>query len=131
MLVVVAAFAAGAMSHYRWLKELEERISRLERKNGMEGIRTLEYRQEDAEAELRKDAELGRKARIAAEVLSEFLDDRRESIIQCLENDIFTTDNIELADQLAELRVMKSFRGHCEYLKQRGEIAEEELRNGE
>ena len=81
--------------------------------------------------ELRQDAELGRKARIAAEVLSEFLDDRRENIIQCLENDILTTDNIELADKLAELRVMKSFRGHCEYLKQQGEIAEEALRNGE
>lgn len=32
VLVVVAAFAAGAMSHYRWLKELEDRLNRLERK---------------------------------------------------------------------------------------------------
>ncbi|MBQ3455387.1 MAG: hypothetical protein IJG36_03020 [Synergistaceae bacterium] len=97
----------------------------------MEGIRTLEYRPEDREAELRNDAERGRKAKFAADVLREFLDERRENIIQCLENDIFTTDNLELADELAELRVMKSFRGHCEYLKQQGEIAEEELRNGE
>lgn len=79
--------------------------------------------------ELRKDAELGRKARIAAEVLSEFLDERRENIIHTLEHGMYPKE--ALSDALADLRVMEAFREHCEYLKQRGEIAEEELRNGD
>ena len=99
----------------------------------MEGMRTLEYRPEDREAELRNDAELGRKARIGADVLREYLDKRRNDIVLLLENDFyfFAKDIEVLRDALAELRVMKSFREHCEYLKQQGEIAEEELRNGE
>ena len=95
----------------------------------MEGMRTLEYRPEDREAELRKNAELGRKARIAEEFFKEFLDIRREIIIRVLETERYLQE--ELPNFLAELRVMTTFRKHCENLRQQGEIAEEELRNGE
>ena len=95
----------------------------------MEGIRTLEYRAEDREAELRKDAEAGRKARIAAEVLREFLDDRREEIVREFEEKYL--DDGSIYDNLADLRSIAKFRRKCEYLRQQGEIAEEALRNGE
>ena len=95
----------------------------------MEGIRTLEYRPEDREAELRKDAESGRKARIAAEVLREFLDGRREEIVREFEEKYL--DDGSIYDNLADLRSIGKFRRKCEYLKQQGEIAEEALRNGE
>lgn len=81
--------------------------------------------------ELRKDAELGRKAKIAEEFFKEFLDDRRENLIKTLEYTIYTGRESGLVDTLAELRVIKMFRSNCDYLIQRGEIAEEELRNGE
>ena len=95
----------------------------------MEGIRTLEYRPEDREAELRKDAESGRKARIAAEVLREFLDGRREEIVREFEEKYL--DDGSIYDNLADLRSIGKFRRKCEYLRQQGEIAEEALRNGE
>ena len=79
--------------------------------------------------ELRKDAEAGRKARIAAEVLREFLDGRREEIVREFEEKYL--DDGSIYDNLADLRSIGKFRRKCEYLRQQGEIAEEALRNGE
>ena len=95
----------------------------------MEGIRTLEYRPEDRESELRHDAELGRKARIAGEFLREYLDKRREQIVRKMEENPMC--DYDLQDKAIELRLIKRFHYVCDSLIQRGEIAEEELRNGE
>ena len=83
----------------------------------------------DAEAELRKDAEIGRKAKIAAEVLNEILDDRREILVCTLESGDRTME--EILSMVAMLRMMNVLRTSLETRIQRGEIAEEELRNGE
>ncbi len=66
-------------------------------------------------------------------MLSEYLDKRRKNIVLLLEDGMYSyaKDTEVLRDALAELRVMGDFRKHCDYLKQQGEIAEEELRNGE
>lgn len=79
--------------------------------------------------ELRKEAEFGRKAKIAEEFFKEFLDFRRENITRTLEAEHYLRE--ELPDLLAELRVMAEFRRHCNSMIQQGEIAEEELRNGD
>ena len=79
--------------------------------------------------ELRKDAELGRKARIAAEVLNEILDERREILVRNLEIGDRTME--EILSMVAMLRTMNVVRSSLETRIQRGEIAEEELRNGE
>lgn len=78
---------------------------------------------------LRKDAELGRKAKIAADFLREYLDTRRENIVREMEEE--EMDDHDLRISAIELRVIKGFYYVCEHLIQRGEIAEEELRNGE
>ena len=79
--------------------------------------------------ELRKDAEIGRKAKIAAEVLNEILDDRREILVCTLESGDRTME--EILSMVAMLRMMNVLRTSLETRIQRGEIAEEELRNGE
>ena len=79
--------------------------------------------------ELRKDAEIGRKAKIAAEVLNEILDERREILVQNLESGDRTME--EILSMVAMLRMMNVLRTSLETRIQRGEIAEEELRNGE
>lgn len=94
-------------------------------------VRTLECRPEDREAELRLNAEAGRKARIAGEFLREYLDKRRENIVRAIEDGIYHTGETAMTEALAELRVMRSFRVRRELLIQLGELAEEELRNGD
>ena len=79
--------------------------------------------------ELRKDAELGRKAKIAEEFFREYLDTRREEIVREIEAG--EMDDHDLRISAIELQVIKRFHYECEHLIQRGEIAEEELRNGE
>ena len=79
--------------------------------------------------ELRKDAEIGRKAKIAAEVLNEILNDRREILVCTLESGDRTME--EILSMVAMLRMMNVLRTSLETRIQRGEIAEEELRNGE
>lgn len=79
--------------------------------------------------ELRKEAELGRKAKIAADFLREYLDTRREEIVREMEETPMC--DYDLQDKAIELRLIKRFHYVCEHLIQRGEIAEEELRNGE
>lgn len=79
--------------------------------------------------ELRKDAELGRKAKIAAEVLNEILDERREILVSNLESGDRTME--EILSMVAMLRTMNVVRMRLETRIQRGEIAEEEMRNGE
>lgn len=75
--------------------------------------------------ELRQAIESGRRNKIAAEVLDEFLDGHREEIVRNLEAGTIAVEN--LADALAELRVMKAFRGVTKSMIQIGEIAEERL----
>ena len=75
--------------------------------------------------ELRRDAELGRKARIAAEVLREFLDDKREDVVRMIEQDTYL--NVEIPRALSMLQIIAEMNSYI----QRGEIAEEELANGE
>ena len=79
--------------------------------------------------ELRKDAELGRKAKIAEEFFREYLDTRREEIVREMEEEQMC--DYDLQDKAIELRLIRRFHYVCEHLIQRGEIAEEELRNGE
>ena len=79
--------------------------------------------------ELRKDAELGRKARIAEEFFRECLEKRREQIVREMEENPLC--DYDLQDKAIELRLIKRFHYVCEHLIQQGEIAEEELRNGE
>ena len=83
--------------------------------------RLLEERQE----ELRQEAEQGRRAKIAGEVLKEFLDERREKIIREFEEKYL--DNGSIYDNLADLRSIRKFREKCNALIQEGEIAEERL----
>lgn len=83
------------------------------------------------EEELRQDAETGRRYRIAMEVWREFLDDRKAAIVELFENDIYSTEDYELYDLLAELRVMKRFRNVSHMNIGRGEIAEGKLGHGE
>ena len=75
--------------------------------------------------ELRKDAEIGRKAKIAAEVLNEILDGRREILVKMLEADDLPPEKILSISSY--LRVMAVVRTGLETRIQRGEIAEEEL----
>lgn len=95
----------------------------------MEGIRTLEYRQEDAEAELRKDAEIGRKAKIAAEVLNDYVAVMREETVRKISTEYLTDELLRFYG--VHLQVLRSFSDRMNNYIQRGEIAEEALRNGE
>lgn len=74
---------------------------------------------------LRHAIEVGRRHKIAAGVLDEFLDGHREEIVRNLEAGTIAVEN--LADALAELRVMKAFRGVTKSMIQLGEIAEERM----
>ena len=97
----------------------------------MEGIRTLEYRPEDREAGLREEAERGRKAQIALEVMNDILNERKMQIVSMLETILFDSD-LSMYEYLAELRVIRSLRCKLEDYITIGEWAEEELtKNGE
>ena len=97
----------------------------------MEGIRTLEYRPEDREAGLREEAERGRKAQIALEVMNDILNERKMQIVSMLETILFDSD-LSMYEHLAELRVIRSLRCKLEDYITIGEWAEEELtKNGE
>lgn len=76
-------------------------------------------------SELRNAIEAGRKHKIAAEVLGEFLDGRRAEIVRTLEDRPRAEDYV--INTLAELRVMKQFRRVMENMIQLGEIAEERM----
>ena len=91
----------------------------------MEGMRTLEYRPEDREAELRKDAEIGRKAKIAIDELKEFMTARRESLTQRLENEELSSEAV--MEVIAELRVLKRLLNVKKADIYYGEIAEKEM----
>ena len=75
--------------------------------------------------ELRQAIESGRRSKIAAEVFDEFLNEHREEIVRNLEAGMIAVES--LADALAELRVMKAFRGVTKSMIQVGEIAEERM----
>ena len=76
-------------------------------------------------SELRNAIEQGRRNKIAGEVLSEFLDNRREDIIRDFETGVITGGNA--LDAISELRVMKKFKDMAENMIQLGEIAEERM----
>lgn len=76
-------------------------------------------------SELRNAIEQGRRNKIAGEVLSEFLDNRREDIIRDFETGAITGGNA--LDAITELRVMKRFKDMARKMVQLGEIAEERM----
>lgn len=76
-------------------------------------------------SELRNAIEQGRRNKIAGEVLSEFLDNRREDIIRDFETGTITGGNA--LDAITELRVMKRFKDMARKMVQLGEIAEERM----
>ena len=76
-------------------------------------------------SELRNAIEQGRRNKIAGEVLSEFLDNRREDIIRDFETGTITGGNA--LDAITELRVMKRFKDMARKMVQLGEIAEERV----
>lgn len=98
----------------------------------MEGIVT-QYGPEDREAELRQEAEQGRRAKIALEVLEEFLTRRHDDIVCLLEDGSYSyTKNPEaLRDALSEMRILRLIRDNAGYYIRRGKFAEEEMSNGD
>lgn len=82
---------------------------------------------EDDAEELRQAIEAGRKHKIAGEVLTEFLDNRREDIVRDLEAGTCMSPEV-VSSSLAELRVMKLFRSVASQKIQLGEIAEERMK---
>lgn len=98
----------------------------------MEGIVT-QYDPEDREAELRQEAEQGRRAKIALEVLEEFLTRRHDDIVCLLEDGSYSySKNTEtLRDALSELRILRLIRDNAEYYIRRGKFAEEVMSNGD
>ena len=80
------------------------------------------------EEELREAVEKGRRYKIAAEVWREFLNDRREEIIQNFEQGNYGEDNDKFNETLAELRIIIKFRDMSTAMINVGEIAEEALR---
>lgn len=91
---------------------------------GNEGMRML-YPDDD-EAELREAIEQGRRHKIAAEVLKEFLDNRKEEIMREFEEKYLSDGTIY--DKLAELRVMRKFMDMSAKMISIGEIAEERMK---
>ncbi len=75
--------------------------------------------------ELRKDAELGRKAKIAIDELKEFMTARRECLTQRLENEELSSEAVR--EVIAELRVLKRFLNVKKADIYYGEIAEKEM----
>ena len=90
---------------------------------GDEGIVT-NYPADD-EAELREAIEQGRRHKIAAEVLKEFLYSRREEIIREFEGKCL--EDGAVYDKLAELRVMRKYQDMSAKMIALGEIAEERI----
>lgn len=78
------------------------------------------------EEELRQAIEVGRMHKIAAEVWTAFLNNRREEIIRVLETG-YTPTVQGLNDMITELRVMQKFRNVCNKMIQLGEVAEERM----
>ena len=76
-------------------------------------------------SELREAIEQARRNKIAAEVLCEFLANRREDIIRDFETGAITGGNA--LDAISELRVMKRFKDMTKTMMQLGEIAEERM----
>ena len=80
--------------------------------------------------ELRKDAEQGRRAKIAIDELKEFMTARRESLTKRLENEELSSEAVR--EVIAELRVLKRFLNVKKTDVYYGEIAEKEMsENGE
>ena len=79
--------------------------------------------------ELRRDAELGRKARIAAAVLNGYVSFMREDAVRKLESEELTDEKLRWLGVF--LQVLRTFSEQMNSYIQRGEIAEEELANGE
>ena len=84
----------------------------------------MEYKA-DEETELREAVEKGRRAKIAYEVLHEFLNGRRESIIHKFETSDLTDDNVRWL--IAALQVMHEFRNILKRDINFGEYAEERM----
>lgn len=78
------------------------------------------------EAELREAIEAGRRHKIAAEVWSEFLDDRRFEILRLLEQNVCYSSE-ELQAFATELRVIRKFQDMSDKMIALGEIAEERM----
>lgn len=83
------------------------------------------YDGDGSQSELLQAIEAGRKHKIAAEVMSEFLDTRREGIVRDFETGRIAPENA--AEAIAELRVMKEFRRLADNMIQLGELAEERM----
>lgn len=79
--------------------------------------------------ELMKDAETGRRYKIAMEVWREFLDNQRENLIKEVEGKELSDE--QLRDAASKLRVMNVFRNVSYRNIQLGKIAEEELSHGD
>lgn len=91
---------------------------------GNEGMRT--HYPDDDEAELREAIEQGRRHKIAAEVLKEFLDNRKEEIMREFEEKYLSDGTIY--DKLAELRVMRKLMDMSAKMISIGEIAAERMK---
>lgn len=74
---------------------------------------------------MREAIEQGRRNKTAGEVLSDFLNNRREDIIRDFETGAITGGNA--LDAISELRVMKRFKDMTRKMIQLGEIAEERM----
>lgn len=83
------------------------------------------YGGDESQSELLQAIEAGRKHKIAAEVMSEFLDTRREEILRDFETGRISPENA--TEAIAELRVMKEFRRLTDNMIQLGELAEERM----
>lgn len=88
-----------------------------------EEIPIMEY---EDEQELREAIEAGRRHKIAGEVLSEFLNQRREEIVRTLE-DYDELEDVTLHCLNVELALMKKFRNVARRMIDLGEAAEARL----
>lgn len=82
----------------------------------------MEYRDQQ---ELQEQAEYGRKAKIAIEILNDFLKNSRSIVLQSLEggNDL----SEEVLNKVMYLRILKKFEHSIQTAIQIGELAEQEL----
>lgn len=91
-------------------------------------LRSLEYNPEREREERIAQAELGRKYRVASEVLDEVLTEQRENVIRKLEGADMAKDS-DAIGLVLYLRVLRIFWDTIKTRIELGEVSEEELRN--
>lgn len=91
-----------------------------------EELSTLEYSEESEREERIASAELGRKYRVANEVLDEVFTEQRNNVIRQLEVADFAKDS-DAVGLVLYLRVLKIFMDTIKAKIDLGEIAEKEL----